>query len=85
MFGTMIATLLPAITFSGLTSPVSSLEGAAWVIGKLYPTTYFLIVSRGAFTKTLDFTDLYHHLLALAAFVPVIILISWLLLRKQEK
>lgn len=85
MFGTMIATLLPAVTFSGLTSPVSSMEGAAWVIGKLYPTTYFLIVSRGAFTKALDFADLYHQLLALAAFVPVIILISWLLLRKQEK
>ncbi len=85
MFGTMIATLLPAVTFSGLTSPVSSLEGAAWMIGKLYPTTYFLIISRGAFTKALDFSDLYHHLLALAAFVPVIILISWLLLRKQEK
>lgn len=84
MFGTMITTLVPAITFSGLTSPVSSLEGAAFAIGKLYPTTYFLIVSRGTFTKGLGFADLYPHLFALAAFIPVITLLSLVLLKKQE-
>ncbi len=84
MFGTMIATLLPAVTFSGLTSPVSSLEGVAYLIGKLYPTTYFLIISRGTFTKALEFSDLYMHLLALLAFIPVITLLSLMLLKKQE-
>ncbi len=85
MFGTMIATLLPAVTFSGLTSPVSSLEGVAYLIGKLYPTTYFLIISRGTFTKALEFSDLYMHLLSLLAFIPVITLLSLMLLKKQEK
>ncbi len=84
MFGTMITTLVPAITFSGLTSPVSSLEGAAFIIGKLYPTTYFLIISRGTFTKALGFADLYPHLLALLAFIPVITILSLVLLKRQE-
>ena len=85
MFGTMIATLLPAVTFSGLLNPVSSLEGVAAIIGKLYPTTYFLIISRGTFTKALEFEDLQFHLLALLLFIPVITVLSLILLKKQEK
>ena len=85
MFGTMIATLLPAVSFSGLINPVSSLEGASAVIGKSYPTTYFLNISRGTFTKALEFADLQFDLLALLAFIPVIIILSVILLKKQEK
>ena len=85
MFGTMIATLLPAVSFSGLINPVSSLEGASAVVGKLYPTTYFLNISRGTFTKALEFADLQFDLLALLAFIPVITLLSVILLKKQEK
>lgn len=85
MFGTMIATSLPAVSFSGLINPVSSLEGASAVIGKLYPTTYFLTISRGTFTKALGFADLQFQLLALIAFIPVITILSVILLKKQEK
>ncbi|SQC61451.1 ABC transporter ATP-binding protein/permease [Pseudomonas aeruginosa] len=46
VFGVAIATMIPAIQFSGLIHPVSSLEGAAAWIGKLYPTSHFLVVSR---------------------------------------
>jgi len=81
----MIATLLPAVTFSGLTSPVTSLEGAAAVIGKFYPTTYFLTISRGTFTKALEFADLHSQLLALLGFIPALTILSILLLKKQEK
>lgn len=83
--GTSIATMLPATQFSGMTDPVSSLEGAAKWIGMCYPTTYFLIISRGVFTKALGFRELYPYFLALAAFGPAFILASMLLLRKQEK
>lgn len=85
MAGTGIATLLPAIQFSGLTDPVSSLEGVGALIGKLFPTTYFLIISRGIFTKALDFSDLIRQFIALAAFIPILTLLSLVLLRKQEK
>ncbi len=84
LFGAMISTLLPAISFSGLTSPVSSLEGVAAVIGKLYPTSYFLNISRGTFTKALGFTELSANFYALLAFIPVLTLICLFLLKKQE-
>jgi len=82
---TAIVTLLATVSFSGLTSPVSSLEGPGAVIGTLFPATYFLNISRGVFTKALEFSDLYADFLVLAAFVPVLTLLSVLLLNKQEK
>ena len=85
IFGTAIATMVPATQFSGLNDPVSSLEGAAAIIGKLFPTTYFMIISRGTFTKALGFTELYPYFFALAAFIPVLTVLSVLLLRKQER
>jgi ribosome-dependent ATPase len=82
--GTAIVTLLAAVNFSGLTEPVSSLQGAGAVIGKMFPTTYFLIISRGTFTKALGFSELYGDFIALTAFIPVLTLLSLALLRKQE-
>ncbi|MBK1679564.1 ribosome-associated ATPase/putative transporter RbbA [Rhodocyclus tenuis] len=85
LFGTAILTMLPTVQFSGLTSPVSSLEGMGYWIGQCFPATYFLIISRGVFTKALGFGDLGTQFLALAAFIPVLTLASLALLRKQEK
>ena len=84
MFGTMIATMLPAIAFSGLTSPVSSLQGGGAVIGNVYPTTYFLLISRGSFSKALGFAELSSFYLPLVAAILVITLLCVLLLKKQE-
>jgi ribosome-dependent ATPase len=47
--------------------------------------TYFVPISVGTFTKGLGFLDLGIDVLALAAFVPVLTLLSVLLLRKQER
>lgn len=85
LFGTAIATMLPAVQFSGLINPVSSLEGIAAAIGNFFPTGYFLIVSRGTFSKALGFGDLGHYFWALAAFVPVLTVLSLVLLRKQGR
>jgi ribosome-dependent ATPase len=85
LFGTAIATMTPATQFSGLTDPVSSLEGVGRAIGTVFPTTYFLLISRGAFNKALGFADLSGEFLALATFVPVVAVATLLLLRKQER
>jgi ribosome-dependent ATPase len=85
LFGTAILTMLPTVQFAGLTTPVSSLEGLGYWVGQFFPATYFLIISRGVFTKALDFSDLAGQFLALAAFIPVLTLLSLALLRKQEK
>lgn len=84
IFGTIIATMLPAIGFSGLISPVSSLQGGGAVIGNVYPTTYFLLISRGSFTKALSFAELSSFYLPLLAAILVITLLCVLLLKKQE-
>ena len=85
LFGTAILTILPASMFSGMTMPVSSITGMGAVMGRLFPMTYYLPISVGAFTKGLGFADLAQHLALLSLFVPALILISLLLLRKQEK
>ncbi|AKH21845.1 ribosome-associated ATPase/putative transporter RbbA [Sedimenticola thiotaurini] len=83
--GTSVLTLMIAINFCGLTHPVSSMEGAGAIIGRLFPTTYFLEASRGAFTKALGFPSLSQHFLPLAAFIPVLTIASVLFLRKQDR
>jgi ribosome-dependent ATPase len=85
LFGTAIATITPATQFSGLTDPVSSLEGAGRLIGEAFPMTYFLTISRGTFNKALGVRDLGGEFLALAVFVPVVLGLSLLLLRKQAR
>ena len=81
--GTAIGTLLPTVQFSGLIDPVSSLEGSGAFIGPIWPATYFLIISRGVFTKALGFGDLYGELMALAVFIPALTVLSMVLLKKQ--
>ncbi|GEC94369.1 multidrug ABC transporter ATP-binding protein [Zoogloea ramigera] len=85
MAGTSIGTLLPAIQFSGMLDPVSSLEGGGAWVGAAYPTTHFLTISRGTFDKALDFADLGGAFVPLLIAVPVLTLLSMLLLRKQGR
>ena len=85
IFGTTIVTLLPAIQFSGLIHPTSAMEGAGAVIGKLYPTTHFLIISRGVFSKALGLADLYPYFIPMLLAIPLLTLLSVAGLRKQER
>jgi ribosome-dependent ATPase len=85
LFGTAILTFLPAMQFSGMLMPVSSLTGAPAILGRGFPMSYFLPVSVGVFTKGLGIAELAESLLSLAVFIPVLTLASLLLLRKQER
>jgi ribosome-dependent ATPase len=80
-----ILTMVPTISFSGLTRPVSSLEGPGAFIGQVFPASYFITLCRGAFSKGLGFHELLPQMLAIAAFVPVYVLLSLALLRKQGR
>lgn len=84
IFGTTVLTIVPAVQFSGLLEPVSSLEGAGAVIGRMFPTTYYLIVSRGTFSKALGFADLGASYLPLLLVALVLIGLAAALLKKQE-
>lgn len=85
IFATTLLTLIPAIQFSGMIDPVSSLEGAGALIGKIYPTTYFMTISRGAFSKALGFEELAPQLLPIAIAIPVLLTVATLLLKKQAR
>jgi ribosome-dependent ATPase len=85
LFGTVILTVLPATMFAGMLVPVSSLTGIARIMGRLFPMTYYLPISVGTFTKGLGFRDLGSDLASLTLFVPALISLSLLLLRKQER
>jgi ribosome-dependent ATPase len=85
LFGTSILTLLPASMFSGLSTPAASVTGFGRVLGAIFPMTYYLPISVGAFTKGLHFSDLAGHLATLSLFVPALVGVSYLLLRKQER
>ena len=84
IFGTAIITLIPATQFSGMIDPVASLEGPGRWIGEIYPTSHFLTIARGTFSKALDLTDLWQLFMPLAVAIPVVIGLSVLLLKKQE-
>ena len=85
IFITMIATLIPAVQFSGLLNPVNSLEGIGRLIGKISPTTYMFIISRGVFNKGLDFAQLHASLRPLLIAGPALMLLCIVLLKKQER
>ena len=80
---TSILSMLPATEFSGLIIPVSALEGVAYWMGQFFPTTYFLKISVGSFTKSLDWVDVAPDLMKLALMVPVITGLSWMMTKKQ--
>ncbi len=84
VFITAIVTMLPTIQFSGLLQPVSTLTGNAKVVGTLWPTTYYMHSSVGAYTKGLSPFLMLQDMLFLAVSIPVLWAIAWLGLRKQE-
>lgn len=84
IFGTALLTLIPATQYSGMTDPVSSLQGAGAFIGEIYPTTYFMTISRGAFSKALDFAGLAGSFIPLLIAIPILATLGAVLLKKQE-
>ncbi|HRP29428.1 MAG TPA: ABC transporter permease, partial [Burkholderiaceae bacterium] len=85
MFLAMIGSIIPATQYSGLLDPVASMDGVGRAIGSVYPTAHFIDISRGVFNKALGWDELSGSLRALALAVPVILLLSIALLKKQER
>jgi len=85
IFMTIVGTLIPVVQFSGLLTPLSSLEGSGKWIGTVYPATYMLAISRGVYNKALGLADLSSQFWPMLAAVPVILVMTGVLLRKQER
>ena len=68
---------------ASLAPPVASLEGAGALIGRFYPTTHYLTISRGVFSKALAFSDLRPQFLPLLLAALLLLGLGTALLRKQ--
>ena len=85
VFITAILTIQPTIQFAGLLQPVSTLEGSARMIGSVWPTTYYMHSSLGAYTKGLQFQLMTPDLIFLACTIPVLLGIGMFGLKKQDR
>jgi len=84
IFAAAIITILPAVQFSGMFVPVSSLTGGAWFAARIFPSTYFQAISVGAFTKALGLPALWRNVAALGLLALIYFVTSVALLEKQE-
>ena len=84
VFATTVLAIIPAVNFSGLLVPVSSLSGAGRVLGLTFPPAWYQPISVGAFTKGLGFDELWPNLLMLAGFFLLFLVAAQFILRKLE-
>jgi len=84
VFATIVIAIIPAVNFSGLLVPVSSLSGGGRLFGLGFPSAWYQPISVGTFTKALGFDDLWPNLLVLAVFFILYIVAAKLVLSKQE-
>jgi ribosome-dependent ATPase len=85
VFVTSIITIIPSIQFSGMMQPVSTLEGNAKFIGMIWPTSYYMHSSVGAYTKGIGAGLMMQDIIFLGCCIPILWAVSWIGLRKQEK
>ena len=85
VFITAILTIQPTVQFSGLLQPVSTLEGNARLVGSIWPTTYYMHSSVGAYTKGLRPDLMMQDVIFLACCIPILWAVSMVGLKKQEK
>jgi ribosome-dependent ATPase len=85
VFVTAILTLVPTIQFSGMLQPVSTLTGSAGFVGSIWPASYYMLSSLGAYTKGLGPRLMLPDILYMLGCIPVLLLVSVAGLRKQEK
>jgi ribosome-dependent ATPase len=84
LFGAFLITIITSMEFSGFLEPISSLTGGAEFVGKTFPAAYFLRISVGTFTKSLNLDELVFNYLALGIFIIAYLILCLLFLREQE-
>ncbi|MCK0207988.1 ribosome-associated ATPase/putative transporter RbbA [Starkeya koreensis] len=85
IFATAIIAIIPAVNFSGLLVPVSSLSGGARLMGLAFPAAWYEQVSVGAFTKGLGLAELWTDIAMVFVLALVFIGLAMLALRKQGR
>ena len=65
VFATAILSIVPAVNFSGIFAPVSSLSGGARVIGLSFPSAWYQPITVGVFAKALGVAALWPNAAAI--------------------
>ena len=85
IFITAVGTVMPAMSFSGFLVPVSSLQGGAYIMGKILPSAWYANLTTGTFVKGLGYPDLVREHLILGGYYLIILTLAVLNLKKQER
>lgn len=75
--------LIPSANFAGLLYPISTLKGVSAAIGYGFPSSWFQLISLGAFTKGLGAASFVQPYLVLTGMALFCMTLARLLLRRQ--
>ena len=82
---TLIMTMIPAFTYSGMLVPISSLNKAGQFMSGLYPVSHFMDTAVGIFTKDLPMHSMLTNFIWIGLFYVVVMSGCVVLLKKKEK
>ncbi len=82
---TMVITFVPAMLYSGLMMPLSSLSESAQLQAHAFPGMYYLRLTWGSFLKGLGWDELWLNVLALMLYSGLLWLIAYLSFHKRPR
>jgi len=85
MMITVLVTMVPAILYSGLMVPISSMDTASKFEAHLFPAMYYTEIALGGFLKGVGMEELWTHVAALLLYTLVLWLVSFNLFHKRVK
>lgn len=80
---TMIITLIPALLYSGVLIPLSSMGASAQALAYLVPAMHYAIIIDGSFLKGIGVSQLWPQLLALFLYAAVLFAAAYALFTKR--
>jgi ABC-2 type transport system permease protein len=83
MVATAVLTVVPAVLYSGVLIPVTSLSPTAGIVAHLLPAMYFTNIVLGAFLKGTGLSILWPEVLVLGVYATGLFTIGYLLFRKR--
>jgi ABC-2 type transport system permease protein len=83
MLVTFVALMTPSILFSGMMTPIASMDRSAQMISRFIPASYFMGMARGVFLKGLGFSYYLPDFLTLLLYALLVYGIAVLGFRKK--
>ncbi|WP_027359962.1 ABC transporter permease [Desulforegula conservatrix] len=85
MIVTSIITLVPAVLYSGILIPVSSLEKSAQIVAHLLPAMYYTNIVIACFMKGVGIEHFWKDILILSLYAFSLLFLGYLFFRKRTK